>query len=534
MTLLRACGVALRHPSDPVFLLQTANFGIRAGDRIGLVGPNGAGKTTLLRLLVGEVEPSAGEIVRRRDLSIAYVRQELAVPSSLPLTDYLFGARPDLANLRRDLALFDERNADPQAALQYVERLDEYAAAGGYELEAEIERVLDGMRFTSVERDMPVGQLSSGQRTRAELARLLLIPADVLLLDEPTNHLDWEALGWLERYLTDLPAACIVVSHDRHFLSRTVRGIWELKAGMLTMYEGGYDYYREQRALMQRQAWEAYEAQQRRAKAAREAAERRDRLAQQVGTMPKGLGNQVAKPFYRAKAARIARTARLLRERPLREAEAVKPRVDSPIPTLDFLAVPRAGEIVLQVRDLAKVQADRPLFEGVSFELARGERLAIVGPNGAGKTMLLRLLLGKLTPDAGTMAWGANVDVGYFAQEGENLPADRKPLDICRHSGLDDRWVRTILACLKLGAELVERPVSRLSAGERGKVALARLILSGANVLVLDEPTNHLDIEAREALEGTLQQFPGTIVFVSHDRYFVDTLADRVLELGAD
>jgi ATP-binding cassette subfamily F protein 3 len=531
MTVLHVHRVAYAHPSQPLRLFENLTFDIQPGDRLAIVGPNGAGKTTLLRLLTGELAPTAGELVRRAGMCVGYVAQESQAPGDEPLAAYVFGTRPELLALRHQLTELEPQLHDEAVALAYAMVMDDFVTQGGFDLEAEVERVLDGLGFEPEARALPMASLSSGQRARAELARLLLAPADLLLLDEPTNHLDGEARTWLEGYLARLEAAVVTVSHDRAFLSRTARRVVELKRGEGRVFEGGYAFYREHRALLERQAMEAYEAQQRRAAAAERAAEKRMALARDVAKPPEGpgLGD---KAFYRHKAARIQRTARILRDRPLREPPAHKPRLDDPIPVLTFPPLKRASDVVLHLDGLGKAHGDRWLFADLSLEVYRGERLAVTGPNGTGKTTLLRLLLGSESPTVGTVSQGANVRLGYYAQEGENLDPNATALELCQELCPDATWVRTILGCLRLKVDHVLRPVGTMSAGERGKVALARLLLSGANVLVLDEPTNHLDLDAREALEGTLAQFPGAIVFVSHDEAFVEAIADRVVELG--
>ncbi len=413
--------------------------------------------------------------------------------------------------------------------MQYAELLGTYEAQGGFHTEAHTERVLEGLGFDTRERRLPTSHLSSGQRARAELARILLTPADLLLIDEPTNHLDLAAQAWLEGYLAQLDAAYLLVSHDRIFLSRATDRIFELRRGSLTVFEGNYDFYRVQRALSERQAWERYQAQQRRMAAAEQAAERRMRLARDVATKP---GGGEDRDHLGRKAAKIARTGRLLRERGRREANVPKPWQETPMPVLDFPHLARTGDTVLQTSGLTKSYGTKCLFQAFDVSIGRGERWAILGPNGIGKTTLLRMLMGLEDPDSGRIQIGAHVEFGYYAQEGENLDAASSPLSLCMAVHSDETWVRTILACLKLRPDQAHQAVGTMSAGERGKVALARLLLSGANVLLLDEPTNHLDLDAREALRN-LAQFPGTILFVSHDRYFIETLADKTLALAA-
>jgi ATPase subunit of ABC transporter with duplicated ATPase domains len=318
----------------------------------------------------------------------------------------------------------------------------------------------------------------------------------------------------------------VLVSHDRTLLRKLANRVLEIERGRVRLFEGGYDAYRAQRALAVRQEWEDYEGFQRRTAAAEQAAQRRSRLATRVAAPPAGVrsGND----FYARKSAKVARTARLLRERAVRGPKVSKPWEEQPIPVLDFAGVRRSGDVALSLTNLAKSYTGRPLFSAINLDLARGERLAITGPNGSGKTTLLRVILGLEPADCGAVRFGANVTAGHYAQDAGNLDRNSTPLQICGPATL----ARTLLACLKVRPDRVDQPLAQASAGECAKVALVRLLVSQANLLLLDEPTNHLDIEAQEALEKTLAQYPGTIVVVSHDRSFLEAIsAQRVIHL---
>jgi ATP-binding cassette subfamily F protein 3 len=372
--------------------------------------------------------------------------------------------------------------------------------------------------------------LSSGQRARSELVRLLLTHAELLLIDEPTNHLDIAAREWLEDYLSRLDIAYLVVSHDRFFLRQAASRIFEIRHLDFAVYEGNYEFYLEQRELRERQAWEQYQAQQRRSEAADFSARRRLALSNKVAKAPRGIRS--GHDFYRSKAAKVARTARILRARVSREPVARKPWQEDAIPPLRFEGVPVSSGVAFRVEGLSKAYDGKVLFRDLSFYVPSGERWGLLGPNGSGKTTLLRILLGQVPPDAGKVQLGKNVRVGYYAQEGENLELRKSPVQLGLEVNPNETWVRTLLGCLRLRGEKAMFPIETMSAGERAKVALARLLLSGSNALLLDEPTNHLDIDAREAVEETLSYFPGTIFFVSHDRYFINTLADEILDLS--
>ena len=521
MSLLNVSGLAFRFPAtDDLF--RDAWFEVNPQDKIGLVGRNGAGKTSLMRILAGELAPTEGSIARRGELRVEMIHPSAAAARETSLFDFVLAAQAELAALRQRLAQLESQ---PDSPVEYAELVNEYRSRGGPRAEAEARRVLAGLGFAAHESGLPLSRLSSGQRARAALARGLLSSADLILLDEPTNHLDIEARVWLEDYLSRTAAACMVVSHDRAFLNGLARRILEIDSGRIRQFEGNYDEYRNQRLLLDRQAWEKYEAQQRRLAAAERAALHRSKLARAVATAPAGVRS--SRDHYGRKAAKVARTGRLLGERVAREPEAAKPWEEAPIPRLDFSAVRRSGDIALSVERLAKSYGTKHLFSELTFHLARGERVALTGPDGAGKTTLLQILLGLETADAGEIRFGANVQTGYYAQESENLDPARTPLEVCGAHTLS----RTLLACLKLHRDRFTQPIASLSAGERSKVALTRLLLSGANLLLLDEPTNHLEIEAQEAVERMLAQFPGTVLLVSHDRRFAESVTSRTVRL---
>jgi ATP-binding cassette subfamily F protein 3 len=537
MSLLSVAELGFQYPSQSGPLFHKVSFEINPGDRIGLVGPNGAGKSTLLRVLTGELEPLSGVLVRRQQLRMNYVAQERAADGDEALRTYVLRACPGLAETHREIRRLESHLYDDQRACQYAELLSAFEEQGGFRLEAESEKVLDGLGFRAHERDLQVSCLSSGQRALAELAKLLVAPADLLLIDEPTNHLDIRAREWLEGYLAHLEVAYLVVSHDRAFLNRATTRTFELArpAGQparrtMVVYEGNYDFYVAQRTLRESQAWELFSARERRAAAANRAADRRLTLARRVAKPPQGI--RAGKDHYARKAAKVARTARILRERTGRLPAVEKPWREAPIPALDFPNVTRRSGVALRAEGLGKTFDGKLLFQNLSFHVQSGTRWAVLGPNGCGKTTLFRILLGLDTADSGSVQFAGKTRIGYYAQEGENLDGSKSALELCLEVHPDETWVRTVLGCLRLRGEDATRAIQKMSAGERAKVALARLLVSGADFLLLDELTNHLDIETREAVEDALLRFPGTILFISHDRYFVRKLADEILDLS--
>jgi ATP-binding cassette subfamily F protein 3 len=529
MSLLNAADLSFRYSSQPEPLFLKASFEINPGDRIGLVGPNGAGKSTLLRILTGELAPDSGSIARRSQLRTLFVPQQAPALEESLLKDYVLSSHPELAALHSEIRRLETQLDDLAQATRYAEMLHAFEEGGGFQLEAHAERVLQGLGFTSGERQLPMACLSAGQRARAQLARLLLASADVLLIDEPTNHLDVAGREWLEDYLLQRDVAYLVVSHDRTFLTRATTRTFELRRQVLTVYEGNYEFYVEQRNLRQSQAMRLFEAGQRRVESARRASDQRLALSHRMARAPQGARH--GKDFYAAKAARVARTARLLRERTKHEPVAQKPWQEDPIPALDFPQSSRLTGVALNAYGLTKSFGSKHLFQDLNLCVHAASRWAVVGPNGCGKSTLFRILLGKEKSDAGAVQVSAKVKFGYYAQEGEHLDHSLSPLELCRELDPDETRVRTMLGCLRLRGEQVTRALQTMSAGERAKVALARLLVSGANFLLLDELTNHLDIESREAVEDALLRFPGTVMFITHDRYFVEKLADEVLDL---
>lgn len=369
---------------------------------------------------------------------------------------------------------------------------------------------------------------SSGQRTREALAQVMREDADLVLLDEPTNHLDVDARDWLADWLIRKNITAILVSHDRSFLNRVTNRTLSIDRGKVRSYSGAYDFALEERKANEDRQWGEYDAQQRRISAAEQAAKARERLAAKVAQAPPGVKS--SQDFYARKAAKVARTGRILRERQTLEATIGKPWQEQPIPELDFSNVQHCPHIVMHAERIT-AGYDEPLFQDLSFHLQREERWSLQGPNGSGKTTLLKVLMNQLPLMNGTVKWSTGARWGYYAQEHEVLNPRHTPLESCLEVCRNETAIRTMLACLKMRRELVTHRIDSLSLGERSKTAMTRLLLGGYNTLLLDEPTNHLEMEAQEALASTLKQFPGALLFVSHDRWFIEQVATHTLRL---
>jgi len=482
------------------------SFQIAHGDRIALVGANGVGKTTLLLIIAGLEAPTSGQVDSAKNLRTGYLSQRADVATERPLYDEMLQVFDSLRAQQDQLRQLEQRMADPeqraQAMQRYGELLQAFELAGGYTYELEIRRVLSGLGFAEEDYSKPLELLSGGQRTRAQLAKLLLQKPDLLLLDEPTNHLDLQATEWLEEFLGQWKGSLIVVAHDRYFLDKVANRVWEMGFGQMDQYRGNYSAYAEARRLRMAQRQAEYDAQQ-------------EHIAKEQDFI------------QRYGAGQRSREAKGREKRLQRLDRAERPRHQK---TMSFSLSTRArgGNNVLVTRSL-QVGYERPLIECPNLLLLRRERAALLGPNGCGKTTLLKTLLGEIPPLAGEFTIGANVQVAYFAQGHENLDDENTVLDeILKVKNLPLEQARGLLGRFLFSGDDVFKSVASLSGGERGRVALAALTLHGANFLLLDEPTNHLDIPSQELLEQVLQDFAGTILFVSHDRYFIDALATQV------
>jgi len=513
MSLLTANDLAKEFGPDEIF--SGVSVEIPHGARIAMVGPNGAGKTTLLNILIGLDIPSAGMVNRARGVKIGFLPQRPELLGEHTLREELYGAFADLQAMEFELEQLAEAMAQPnppeRLIARYGELQEKFEAGGGYTYDQRAKTVIQGLGFALEDQETKLSELSGGQKTRAVLGRLLLEEPTLLALDEPTNHLDINAIAWLEGYLKEFPGAVLVVSHDRYFMDAVAQTIWEMDFGTIEIYRGNYSHYTTQREERYTRRWKEFEAQQ--AFIAKEEEYIRRNLAGQNVSQAKG------------------RRTRL--ERLRKDGLVQKPRTRQNM-SLNMKAQLRSGELVLRTLGLHVGYPGKPLFAAPNITLRRGEVAALIGPNGAGKSTFIKTVVEQLAPLQGEVKLGAAVNIGYFAQAHESLNPKSSILDeILNAKNMAISEARHYLGRFMFSGDDVFRIISTLSGGERGRVALAKLALSGSNFLMLDEPTNHLDIASQEQLQNVLADFPGTILVVSHDRYLIDALATQIWEVSA-
>jgi ATP-binding cassette subfamily F protein 3 len=513
-----------------VVVLENVSFVINPGDRVGLIGPNGCGKTTLLRIIAGQERPDEGSVqFNPPDLRLGYLEQGLRYAEGDTLGDFLRPGEVAAARVAQLAAALAQAEGAEQAQL-----MEAYSQALG-ELEVlertraplhEVEATLAGLGLDGMPLDAPIASLSGGQKTRLGLARLLTREPQILLLDEPTNHLDIEALEWLEAWLRDYAGAALLVSHDRTFLDQTVSRILDLELQTHTVveYAGNYSGYIEAWERDRLKQWARWREQQEEIRRVREDIGRTRNQALSVERTTTSR-----QPGPRRIAKKVAKKAKA-RERKLERYLESQERVEKPGRSwrmkLDFEATPRSGQDVLVLEDVSVGYEGVPLVRGVEQVLRAGERVVLIGPNGSGKTTLLRAIVGQLTPLAGKVRLGANVKLGYYAQEQETLDPDSTPFKtIARAAAMSETDLRSFLHYFLFSGDEVFVPVKSLSYGERARLVLARLVATGCNFLLLDEPINHLDIPSREKFEQAMRAFEGTVLAVVHDRYFIRRFA---------
>ena len=513
--MLRLERISKIYPTGEV--LKDVTWEVKTGDRIGLVGVNGAGKSTQLKIIMGEVEPTAGEIIRPTSLHIGYLTQEFEVDPRRTVREEFWTVFQEANQVHHQLIEIPQRmeKADPEELDRLIHQLDrlqrQFEALDGYGLEARIEKILPEMGFTSDDGDRLVSSFSGGWQMRMSLGKILLQTPDILLLDEPTNHLDLETIEWLEKFLKDLTTPMVIVSHDREFLDRLCTKIVETERGVSTTYLGNYSAYLQQKYEQQSAQLSAYERQQK-------------ELEKQQAFVDR----------FRASATRS--TQAKSREKQLEKVEKIEAPI-ADVRTLKFQFPPavRSGREVVTIKNIVHIYDDKILFLGANLEIERGDRVAFLGPNGAGKSTLLRLIVGLEAPTEGSIEIGKhNVIPSYFEQnQAEALDLTKTVLNTIHDEVPDwkDVEVRSLLGRFLFSGETVLKKVESLSGGEKARLALAKMLLAPANLLILDEPTNHLDIPAKEMLESALKVYEGTVLIVSHDRYFISQVANKIVEI---
>ena len=500
-------------------ILQDISLQIQTGERVGLVGVNGAGKSTLMKILAGELSYDSGLVRIPKDVTVGYLAQNGGLESERCIWDELLSVFDHLRAEEKELRELEAKMGDPavladekryqQILENYSLRSEAFKEKGGYSYEGAIRGVLHGLRFADMDYQTPIKTLSGGQKTRLALAKLLLQSPTILLLDEPTNYLDIETLTWLETYLQNYQGAILVVSHDRYFLDKLVTVVYEIERTRATRYVGNYSRFLDEKAARLEQDLKRFEKQQ-------------EEIAK--------LEDFIARNIVRATTTKRAQSRRKTLEK--------MDRLDKPITNnksvnFSFEVAKMSGTIVMKASNLSVGYPDAVLSRGLTFEIEREERVALVGPNGIGKSTLLKTIVGQLQALAGDVHFGSNVTIGYYDQEHRNLNERNTVLGEIwdEYPNMLEKDVRTLLGNFLFSGDDVQKKISDLSGGERARVSLAKLMLKQANFLIFDEPTNHLDIFSKEVLENALYDYPGTILFVSHDRYFLNKIASRVLEL---
>ncbi|WP_263620690.1 ABC-F family ATP-binding cassette domain-containing protein [Halobacillus yeomjeoni] len=502
-------------------ILSNIKLEVQMNDRIAIVGRNGAGKSTLLKMMAGEMSYDSGEIFKPKETTVGYLAQNTGLKSDETIWNEMEQVFSHLKGLEKELRSMETDMADPalmedpekyQQLLSEYDRKQEYfKTAGGYQYEADIKSVLNGLNFKNFDWNTPITSLSGGQKTRLALGKLLLTKPDVLILDEPTNHLDIDTLAWLEGYLQGYQGAVVIVSHDRYFLDKIVNTVYEVAFQQSKKYHGNYSDYLKKKEEDFEQEMKQFEKQQ-----------------QEI----KRMEDFIQKNIVRATTSKRAQS----RRKQLEKMEKLdKPKDDNKSAKFSFQTAKKSGNDVLKLRDFAFQYSDGSpyLFDGLNLDLSRGDSVALVGPNGVGKTTLLKTLVGELQESKGTKMIGTNVQIGYYDQEQTKLNSKKTVLNELwdDYPMKNEKDIRTVLGNFLFSGEDVLKPVSALSGGEKARLSLAKLMMQEANFLILDEPTNHLDLDSKEVLEAALVDYPGTLLFVSHDRYFINKIATQVVEM---
>ncbi|MGE6618487.1 ABC-F family ATP-binding cassette domain-containing protein [Bacillus mycoides] len=520
MILLQVNGLSKLYGAETI--LANIKLEVQTKDRIALVGRNGAGKSTLLKIIAGELSHDGGEIIKPKDVSMGYLAQNTGLETSLTIWDEMLTVFTRLQQMETKLRRLEqemgkEENFSNAAIYEklladYDQLQLDYKDQGGYQYEADIRSILSGLGFPVETHQTKISTLSGGQKTRLALGKLLLTRPDLLILDEPTNHLDIETLTWLEQYLQGYPGAILIVSHDRYFLDKLVTQVYEISNKESRRFVGNYSKYLDSKSALYEQEMKRYEKQQ-------------DEISK--------LEDFVQKNIARASTTKRAQS----RRKQLDRMEVLtRPLGDSKSASFHFDIEKQSGNDVLQVKDATIGYYQEPIIEHVNMRLTRGDSVALVGPNGIGKSTLLKSIVNKLQLLHGNVAFGSSVSVGYYDQEQANLTSSKRVLNELwdEYPLQPEKEIRTILGNFLFTGDDVLKPVSSLSGGQKARLALAKLMMQKSNLLILDEPTNHLDLNSKEILENALIDYPGTLLFVSHDRYFINRVTTTVVELSTE
>lgn len=510
MIIAQAQDLEQRFGGNTIF--SNISFSVPDNARIGLVGPNGAGKTTLLKIMTGQQEPTSGQFTINKGLKVGYIAQENGLDEDKTIWDEMLTVFNDLIEKNKKITKMQEQIADHPEGEDLLKRYDQLAydfeQEGGFTYQAEIKSILNGFNFKENTWNKVIGTLSGGEKTRLAFVKLLLQKPPVLLLDEPTNYLDLDTLDWLEAFLKNYQGAIITVSHDQYFLDHLANQIFELNFGKLTTFKGNYSQYVKERELMDSQQEAAYEKQQEKIKKEEEF---------------------IQKNLVRASTTKRAQSRRKV----LDKMERIKPPKHKQKVRINFTSERPSGKEVLIAKDLTIGYPDKVMVSDIDFQVNKNDRVAIIGPNGIGKSTLLKTIMKKLEPKGGSIKYGASLDIGYYDQELQSLDPSKTVLDTIwdRHKTMPEKDVRSILASFLFTAEDIDKTVGQLSGGQKARLTLTVLSLEKDNFLLMDEPTNHLDIEAKEVLEEALDNYDGTLLFVSHDRYFINELANKIISV---
>ena len=510
MIIAQAQDLEQRFGGNTIF--SNISFSVPDNARIGLVGPNGAGKTTLLKIMTGQQEPTSGQFTINKGLKVGYIAQENALDENKTIWDEMLTVFDNLIEKNKRITKMQEQIAEHPEDEDLLKRYDQLAydfeQEGGFTYQAEIKSILNGFNFKENTWQKVIRTLSGGEKTRLAFVKLLLQKPPVLLLDEPTNYLDLDTLDWLEAFLKNYQGAIITVSHDQYFLDHLANQIFELNFGKLTTFKGNYSQYVKERELMNNQQEAAYEKQQEKIKKEEEF---------------------IQKNLVRASTTKRAQS----RRKALDKMGRIKPPKHKQKVRINFTSDRPSGKEVLIAKDLTIGYPDKTMVSDIDFQVNKNDRVAIIGPNGIGKSTLLKTIMKKLEPKDGSIKYGASLDIGYYDQELQSLDPSKTVLDTIwdRHKTMPEKEVRSILASFLFTAEDIDKTVGQLSGGQKARLTLTVLSLEKDNFLLMDEPTNHLDIEAKEVLEQALDNYDGTLLFVSHDRYFINELANKIISV---